>query len=277
MAPADSDNTTAKAPAFQFYAKDFVTGTLTFSTEEVGAYILLLAHCWDHGFIPADIKLIARIARLTPSRMRGVWVALAPKFQATGTGEYIQPRLERERDKQAAFRAMQSEKGRRGGRPHKAEEKPRVIPGLDSVKAEPKPEESSSISYLQSSSSDFRQERARPKAVTGGGAGAGSNPRDHLYCRGNGTRCSRICVSEKQHAILRAKFGGDERTSDDALDAFYAEVRSRLDPNQPIGDTPWKFWDAQFAAKFGTVAGSSNPRTAGNLAAAARFVARGNQ
>jgi hypothetical protein len=108
----------------------------------------------------------------------------------------------------------------------------------------------------------------------GGGAGAGSNPRDHLYCRSNGSKCARICVSEKQHGILRAKFGGDERTSDAALDAFYAEVRSKLDPNQPIGDTPWKFWEAQFAAKFGTV-GAVNPRTAGNVAAAARFVARG--
>jgi hypothetical protein len=105
------------------------------------------------------------------------------------------------------------------------------------------------------------------RPARGFGAGAGSFPRDHLYCR---PPCVRICLSEKQHGILRERHGG----TDADLDAFYAEVRSRLDPTVPIGDTPWKFWDGQFAAKFGAVA-VVNPRTAGNAAAAARFVARG--
>lgn len=117
-----------------------------------------------------------------------------------------------------------------------------------------------------------REGSARPRIVSSGGAGAGMNPRDHLNCRGNGSRCARICVSEKQHGVLRGRMGGND--PDGSLDAFYAEVRANLDPAQPIGDTPWKFWDAQFAAKFGTVA-AVNPRTAGNAAAAARFVARG--
>jgi uncharacterized protein YdaU (DUF1376 family) len=277
---ADSESTTGRAPAFQFYPKDFLhdSNVVLMNLTERGAYITLLCYCWSEGSILNDPSKLAKFCHVSPSVMRRLWVAIAPCFRpAEEPGRLIHPRLERERQKQLEFKRRQSENGRKGGRPHKPNEtqnNPTLSSGL--TQTEPK-ESSSSLSSSSFASSDFSQERARPRPVMGGGAGVGSNPRDHLYCRGNGSRCSRICVSEKQHSILRAKFGGDERTSDEALDAFYAEVRSRLDPNQPIGDTPWKFWEAQFAAKFGTVAGAQNPRTAGNAAAAARFVARGQR
>jgi hypothetical protein len=109
-----------------------------------------------------------------------------------------------------------------------------------------------------------------PRALQTGGVMAGTLPRDHLNCR---QPCVRICLSEKQHAILKARHGGD----DAALDAFYADVRAKLSPDVPIGDTPWKFWDAQFAAKFGTATTVPNHRTAGNAAAISRFIARGHE
>jgi hypothetical protein len=95
-----------------------------------------------------------------------------------------------------------------------------------------------------------------------------------LNCRGDGLRCDRVCVSQRQHAYFRNKYGGTADAADAALDAFYAEVRANLDPNMPIGDTPWKFWEAQFTAKFGTVAGVGNPKTAGNQAAVAQWLGR---
>lgn len=109
---------------------------------------------------------------------------------------------------------------------------------------------------------------ARAK-LHGDGVMAGTLHRDHLNCH---QPCVRICISEKQHALLLARHGGDES----AMDAFYAEVRSRLDPSVPIGDKPWNFWDAQFSARFGTMA-PQNPRTAGTAGAAARFIARGGK
>lgn len=273
---ADSDSTSGRAPAFQFYPKDFLHdgNVVVMNLAERGAYVTLLCYCWTEGSLPADLNRLARFCGVNTAAFKKLWPALQPCFRVDGVTSLrlIHPRLERERQKQAEFKRRQSDNGRKGGRPHKPNES-QNNPSLSTGLTQTEPTKSSSFSS-SSLSSDFSQERARPKAVTGGGAGVGSNPRDHLYCRGNGTRCSRICISEKQHAILRAKFGGDERTSDDALDAFYAEVRSKLDPNQPIGDTPWKFWESQFAAKFGTV-GAVNPRTAGNVAAAARFVARG--
>lgn len=111
MADPES-STSAKSPSFQFYPNDFSSGTLTLSTEEVGAYILLMCHCWDKGHIPTDLKLLARIAKLPPARMRKVWESLRPKFQPIDDG-LIQPRIERERMKQAEFRRKQRENGSR--------------------------------------------------------------------------------------------------------------------------------------------------------------------
>lgn len=135
------------------------------------------------------------------------------------------------------------------------------------------PELSSPVSVLVDVSSDrvgvrVSGEDARPARGLSGGAGAGTFPRDHLYCR---QPCVRVCVSEKQHGILRARHGG----TDADLDAFYADVRAKLDPSVPIGEKPWAFWDAQFLARFGGIAQQATGKTAGNAAAAARFVARG--
>lgn len=46
-----------KPPAFQFYAKDFLTGTSAMSNAATGAYIRLLCHAWDStpiATLPAD-------------------------------------------------------------------------------------------------------------------------------------------------------------------------------------------------------------------------------
>lgn len=114
-------------------------------------------------------------------------------------------------------------------------------------------------------------EPVRPVARTTGGVMAGSLPRDHINCR---PPCVRVCLSQKQHAVLAARYSGDRDKADADLDAFYAEVRSKLNPDEPIGQRPWEFWEQQYAARF---ASSVVPqgKTAGNFAAAARFVARG--
>lgn len=46
-----------KPPAFQLYARDFLTGTTAMSNAATGAYIRLLCHAWDANPIatlPAD-------------------------------------------------------------------------------------------------------------------------------------------------------------------------------------------------------------------------------
>lgn len=138
-----------------------------------------------------------------------------------------------------------------------ADETPNVPSGVGT-------RESSSAESMGKSSSCARTAR------TTSGVMAGTLPRDHLNCR---PPCIRVCLSQKQHALLRARFGGDETLADVRLDAWYQQVRDAL-PETPIGDRPWQFWEQHFAAHFSTAANVQG-KTAGNAAAAARFVARG--
>ena len=52
----DEDKKIRKAPAFMFYADDFLAGTLEMSQEEVGQYIRLLCHQWNRGSIPVETE-----------------------------------------------------------------------------------------------------------------------------------------------------------------------------------------------------------------------------
>lgn len=97
-----------KPPAFQFYAADFLVGTADLTCEQVGAYIRLLCHQWDRGFVPLDIKVVARICAARPSRLAPV----LSKFDRTEEG-YRNARLESERVKQKEFREKQAVHGRR--------------------------------------------------------------------------------------------------------------------------------------------------------------------
>jgi uncharacterized protein YdaU (DUF1376 family) len=106
---------TDKAPAFQFYAKDFLTGTATMSLAEVGAYVKFLAYQWDVGAVPGTSQERARVLGCTPTHERNLWLRLSHKFVAVDEG-YRNLRLERERKKQEDFRALQSKRGKASAR-----------------------------------------------------------------------------------------------------------------------------------------------------------------
>lgn len=54
----------SKSPAFQFYVQDFLHGTMTFSAEEIGAYILMLCRQWDKGFVAEkDLEEVTKLPR----------------------------------------------------------------------------------------------------------------------------------------------------------------------------------------------------------------------
>ncbi len=94
-----------KAPAFQFYADDFIGGTVCFTAEDVGAYMRLLCFQWGNGALPAKKELLDRIAGCVVSD------DVMAKFP-----EGKNPRMERERLKQAAYRAERSESGKKGAK-----------------------------------------------------------------------------------------------------------------------------------------------------------------
>lgn len=94
-----------KSPAFRFYPADFLMGTADMGAAEVGAYIRLLCHQWDRGFVPKE-----KAARLAGAK---VSASVLAKFVETG-GELRNQRMEDERKKQAEYRAQQSQRGKAG-------------------------------------------------------------------------------------------------------------------------------------------------------------------
>ena len=110
-------------PAFQFYADDFIGGTVAMSAEECGAYIRLLCYQWGKGSIPETQALLDRIAGAS------VTETVLDKFPGRKN-----PRLEFERRKQIEYRAKQAINGAKGGRPAKPKPNPSLSFGLTQMK-----------------------------------------------------------------------------------------------------------------------------------------------
>lgn len=114
-----------KPPAFQFYVGDFMTGTITMSLAEVGGYIRLLGHQWEAGSVPgSDVSALARAMVCDRAEAESIWPKIRGKFREKKPGFWVNSRLEKERRKQAAYRKLQSQKGKAS-----AEKRTAVEPG----------------------------------------------------------------------------------------------------------------------------------------------------
>jgi len=96
------------APAFQFYADDFLAGTLEMTPAEVGTYIRLLCYQWSNGSIPNDLRKLKLIAGGTVSQ------SVLAKFRAAGEGRLANDKMERVRAAQQSFSQAKSSAGRKG-------------------------------------------------------------------------------------------------------------------------------------------------------------------
>ena len=100
----NEDKKIRKAPAFQFYADDFLSGTITMTNEERGAYIALLCIQWSKE-------------ALTENDFQRVCIGMPPhsqricqsKFQIDAEGNYRNQRLQSEREKQDQYRKKQTD------------------------------------------------------------------------------------------------------------------------------------------------------------------------
>jgi uncharacterized protein YdaU (DUF1376 family) len=104
-----------KAPAFQFYPKDFLSdeNQAVMTCEQAGAFIRLLCHAWNEGSIPDDAEKCARLAAATVKGFsERVWPAVRVCFTATTDGRLVHRRLEKERIKQDEFRAAAARAGK---------------------------------------------------------------------------------------------------------------------------------------------------------------------
>lgn len=84
------------------------------SCEEEGAYRRLLDHQWLHGSLPSENSDLARLARLSPQKMRRAWRNLAPCFDEVAPGRIANARLEVIRAEQVALINARRDAGRDG-------------------------------------------------------------------------------------------------------------------------------------------------------------------
>lgn len=67
-------------PAFQLYAADFYMDTISWTSEEVGCSVKLLAYQWVNGTLPTKKKYLAQIAGCSPRRFDRFWHQLSNMF-----------------------------------------------------------------------------------------------------------------------------------------------------------------------------------------------------
>lgn len=104
-------------PYMPLWIGDYRKDTADLSTEQHGAYLLLLMSMWvAGGFLKDDPVKLARIAGIaTARRWARVWVDVEPLFQKTNDGRVTHKRVRRELRKMDDKSAARADAGRKGG------------------------------------------------------------------------------------------------------------------------------------------------------------------
>lgn len=163
-----------KSPAFQFYAAEWISDehVSMMSLEEEGAYIRLLAYCWREGSISSDLNALSKLCKGASTTLLAL-VVKRFKPNPTDTARLIHSRLEKEREKQAAWREKSAKGGRKSAKTRKAKRRvskrleTEVKGGSTKVEAAPlnqKPtlQSSSSSASLSTSTKEKKEKELRP-------------------------------------------------------------------------------------------------------------------
>lgn len=104
----------SNAPFMQLYVGDYLTDTRHLTTEQHGAYLLILMTMWSKGGqLPSDPKKLARIAGLSGRKWASVWEEISEFFTVDGdviTNQRLQKEYKKARDK-SELRAQAGSKG----------------------------------------------------------------------------------------------------------------------------------------------------------------------
>jgi uncharacterized protein YdaU (DUF1376 family) len=102
---------------FPFYVGDYMKKTTMLSCEEHGAYFLLLCSLWQNeGFLPYDLRKLARICHLDYVKFADVWAEIESFFEVTGD-KISNNRVNIELEKAKIRKERSAVNGARGGRP----------------------------------------------------------------------------------------------------------------------------------------------------------------
>lgn len=131
-------------PYMPFFTGDYLRDTRGLTTEEHGAYLLLLFELWNRGgALPMDHDLLARITGLKPARWAKVWAALEWFFQVRTDrlGSTLEhKRITAELQKAAEKSAKRSNAGKRGAEGKWNKNNPRPMANAWQTDGKPYPE-----------------------------------------------------------------------------------------------------------------------------------------
>lgn len=106
----------SERPFMQLYVSDFIGDTLSLSTEQIGAYMLLLMAMWNAGGkLPADEAKLARVARMSVKKWKAIADDLMSFFEVDG-GCVRHNRLTKELLKSESKSQSRSAAGAEGGK-----------------------------------------------------------------------------------------------------------------------------------------------------------------
>lgn len=230
--------------------------------EARGLYREMLTQAWRRGArLPNDHEAIQRAIGATSKEWAKNWPLIERFWKVDG--DHLINETQREVYADAQARQEKSVSRAKAGAQARWKQQPEQMASSNAqappVQCPPSP---SPVSGLRTPSPSPRA----PLAL------AGTLPRDHVghgWCSDRGK-----CVPTFLHEEFIRSVGGERKSADQRLCAFYAAVEAGW-PEGPIGDDPVKLWRKEFAAKFPSVAPvNGSGKTAGNDAALASFVAR---
>lgn len=251
-----------EAPAFQFYARDFLVSTTRMTTAQVGLYMRALSNQWDSGPLPADEQELARTLISPMAEFRKLWPVVSKKFILTDAG-YINQRLEREREKQEAFRLKLSEKGKRGAGKRWQGHSPANATAMPQPSPSQCPDDASSSAVCNLQSATAVKRESPPLVHRAYGARGNrhtnllENNLEHGEC-GYAPSCTvGVCVKRDQHAEFTRRLAVSDGVGPDArsLQEFYADTVAEWRAAKKVpGGSCWQAWGTRFEAWLGAEA-----------------------
>ena len=106
-----------------FYPADYLADTRRLTTEQHGAYLLLLMDSWSSGALPDDDAVLARVAGLDTESWTRTRQALAGYFEIAD-GKWVHARIEREREHAQAYAQASSSRGKKAATARWSKKKP---------------------------------------------------------------------------------------------------------------------------------------------------------
>lgn len=102
-------------PFMQLYVGDYLSDTLELTTEQHGAYLLILMTMWGKGAkLTNDPVKLARIARMTPAKFKAAWAEISRFFEDDGDC-ISNPRMTRDWEKTQEKITKRAKAGSAGG------------------------------------------------------------------------------------------------------------------------------------------------------------------